>query len=222
MTPSWLDVFPLLAALPDRERRRLVDAAGPVRLPAGRPVFRAGDACHRYFLVLDGAVRVQMTAPNGREIVLYRVERGQTCILTTTCLMAGRPYAAEAQTESAVSAMILPRPAFDALLAGAPGFRTFVFAAFGDRVSGLLALIEEVAFGRVDRRLAQFLIEHAAAGGVLAMTHQDIAAELGSAREVVSRQLKEFERRGWVSLGRGRVDLRAPDALGGLARRDER
>ncbi len=220
MISGWLDAFPDLAALPTAERSRLTEAACPARLPAGRAVFRAGDACTRYFLVLDGAIRVRMTSPGGREIVLYRVERGQTCILTTTCLMAGQPYGAAAEAETDVAAMVLPRPAFDALLAGAPGFRTFVFAAFGDRVNGLLALIEEVAFGRVDRRLAQFLTEQADAEGALALTHQDIAMELGSAREVISRQLKEFERHGWVALGRGRVILRAPDALGTLARRD--
>jgi len=206
--------FPALAAL-EPEAARLFAAARPVTIPAGTVVFQDGSVCANYVLVIEGSIRVQKVAENGREIVLYRVEGGQSCVLTTNCLIGGDDYAAEGVAESVVKALVLPAASFRALLARSDVFRAFVFSAYAARISGLLLLIEEVAFGRVDMRLAGWLAERG--GGELKATHQDIAVELGTAREVVSRQLKEFERRGWVALGRGRLDILDTTALAALA-----
>ncbi|CCQ72445.1 Crp/Fnr family transcriptional regulator [Magnetospira sp. QH-2] len=218
MTENWLAAFPPLAALPDDQRQRLLQIAQIAALPAGQTVFHDGGACANYLMVIDGSVRVQMVAESGREIVLYRVEKGQTCVLTTSCLMAGEDYNAEGLTETDVTAAILPAAAFQDLLATSRIFRAFVFSAYGTRVNGLLALIEEVAFGRIDQRLAQFLLDRGRESASLPLTHQDIAVELGSAREVISRQLKEFERRGLVRLARGRIDLADREGLGLVAK----
>ena len=158
---------------------------------------------------------MQKIAENGREIVLYRVEGGQSCILTTNCLITGDEYSAEGITEGEVEALILPAATFRALLACSEIFRGFVFSAYATRISGLLMLIEEVAFGRIDARLAGWLAERGQ--GELKATHQEIAVELGTAREVVSRQLKEFERRGWLTLGRGRLEILDVAAMAALA-----
>ena len=206
--------FPALAAL-EPEAARLFAAARPVTIPAGTIVFQDGATCANYVLVIEGSIRVQKVAENGREIVLYRVEGGQSCVLTTNCLIGGEDYSAEGVAECAVKALVLPATSFRALLACSDVFRAFVFSAYATRISGLLLLIEEVAFGRIDMRLASWLAERG--GGELKATHQDIAIELGTAREVVSRQLKEFERRGWVALGRGRLDIRDAAALAALA-----
>lgn len=219
MRADLLSAFPALAGL-DAESARVLDAGlRPVTVPAGTVLFRSGDTCSAFLLVLDGRVRVQKVGENGREIVLYRVEPGQTCVLTTACLMSQGVYGAEGLAETDVSGLALSPAAFDTLLARSPAFRSFAFSAYATRVSDLLMLIEEVAFGRIDVRLAQTLLERAGGDGIVHATHQDLAVELGTAREVVSRQLKEFERRGWVTLGRGRVEVRTATALQSLAGR---
>jgi len=206
--------FPALAAL-EPEAARLFAAARQVDIPAGTVLFQDGSPCGNYVLVIEGSIRVQKVAENGREIVLYRVEGGQSCVLTTNCLIGGENYAAEGIAESAVTALVLPATAFRGLLASSEVFRSFVFSAYASRMSDLLLLIEEVAFGRIDARLAAWLAERGS--GELKATHQEIAVELGTAREVVSRQLKEFERRGWVALGRGRLAVQNIGALSTLA-----
>lgn len=219
-TQDWLDTFPALRRLDAADRRLVAQAATPVAIPAGTPLFREGDACRGYLLVLDGSVRVQKVSESGREIVLYRVESGQSCVLTTSCLLNREEYGAEGVAESEVRAVLLSTAAFDELIGRSDGFRRFVFSAYASRIAELLLLIEEVAFGRIDVRLAQLLRERAGAGGSVTATHQEVAMELGTAREVVSRQLKEFERRGWVALHRGRIDIRDREALADLVRRE--
>lgn len=223
MNTDLATIFPALAVLEPAAQRILDEGMRPVTVPSGTTVFADGSACEAFLLVLDGSVRVQKVAENGREIVLYRVEPGQTCVLTTTCLLSQGIYGAEGVTETPVRGLALAPRAFQSLMATSDVFRRFVFGAYATRVSDLLMLIEEVAFGRIDQRLAALLLEKAGAGkegagAVVAATHQDLAVELGSAREVISRQLKDFERRGLVALGRGRVSLIARDGLETLAR----
>lgn len=216
MLDRLFHAFPALRDLDAEARAILSGGLRDVHLPPRTTLFSDGDACHAFLLVLDGSVRVQKVGENGREIVLYRVEPGQTCVLTTACLMTHTVYGADGITETEVHGLTLTPAAFGALVARSAVFRDFVFSAYATRISDLLMLIEEVAFRRIDLRMAQMLLARAQDGTVTA-THHDLAAELGTAREVVSRQLKEFERRGWVALHRGRVELRAPTALQTLA-----
>ncbi|SDH73811.1 Crp/Fnr family transcriptional regulator [Roseospirillum parvum] len=212
--------FPSLQGIDAAARHRLETAGTLVRLPAGSRLFGMGSPCQGYLMVLAGSVRVQKVGESGREIVLYRVEAGQTCVLTTACLLTGADYDAEGIAETEIEGVMLSDGTFQALLAGSAPFRACVFGAFAARLSDLLELVEDVAFGRLDVRLAQALtrgLAEAAAASSLKTTHQDLASELGTAREVISRQLKEFERRGWVALGRGRIELLDPAALRRLA-----
>lgn len=215
--PSWLSHFPALAAIRDEAWLKVRNDALSVSLPAGETVFREGDRCSNFFLVLQGAVRVQKLSESGREIVLYRVEAGQSCILTTACMLGGSNYNAEACTESEVAAVVLPFAAFRHALDGSHGFREFVFSAYAERITELLMLIDAISFGRIDQRLAAYLLQHANGAGMLQLTHQELARELGTAREVVSRMLKEFERRGMVELARGRITLQDRAALASAA-----
>ncbi|WP_144428377.1 Crp/Fnr family transcriptional regulator [Azospirillum thiophilum] len=210
-------LFPALARLEPDQAAYLGTAGRRVEVPRGTVLFRAGDRCHTFLMVLDGAVRVQMTSETGREIVLYRVARGETCIVTTACLLTDAPYGAEAVAETDIDAVALAAGPFHELVARSAAFRDFVFASFGTRLTGMMMLIEEVAFGRIDLRLARFLADRRDAAGGLDITHQALAVELGTAREVVSRQLKEFERRGLVALSRGRIQVPDPAALLALA-----
>lgn len=214
---DWLARFPALAAARDPALQRLVAAAPLQQVPAGVTVFRAGDACERFLMVLEGSVRVQKLAENGREIVLYRVAAGETCVLTTSCLLAGERYPAEGVTESPVTVAALPLARFREALAHSEAFRRFVFNSFGERMAELMTLVEAIAFGRLDNRLAQRLLALGQSGSRVTITHQQLAAELGSAREVISRLLKEWERQGWIALERGEIVLLDAAALTRLA-----
>lgn len=204
---DWIDRFPGLSKLDPSIRETLVERSKIAELPEGTVIFGPGKAPENLLLLLDGTVRVQQVAENGREIVLYRVQAGESCVLTTACLLAYEDYSAEGLAETAVRAVAIPRSVFDDLIAQSSTFRRFVFTAYSKRITDLFLVIEEVAFKRVDIRLAQKLLELAKGSGHVHLTHHQLATELGSAREVISRQLQEFQRRGWVSATRGDVRL---------------
>ncbi len=214
---AWLNAFPELKVISDRSWMAAAEKVHLMDVPKGAVLFRDGDVCNGYVFVTDGAVRVQKMDPQGHEIVLYRVEDGQTCMLTTSCLIGGEPYPAEGVAETVVSLAMLPAPAFEKAMAESADFRRFVLASIGRRIGDLMLLLEDVAFGRMDVRLARLLLKRSSeSGAVLQCIHQELATELGTAREVVSRILKDFERKGWLALSRGRVEVKNSRALGEL------
>lgn len=217
MSNDWVMHFPGLRKLEPEVAGPLIAASRIVSLPAGTRIFGPGQAPEAYLLLIEGTVRVQQVSDAGREIVLYRVSAGESCALTTACLMGYEEYQAEGIAETDVKAVAIPRATFDDLIAKSAAFRKFVFTAFSVRVTNLFRIIEEVAFERIDVRLAQRLLELGGAGGHIDLTHQQLASELGTAREVISRQLNEFQRRGWIATSRGSIDIARPEALRQLA-----
>lgn len=187
-----------------------------VQIPVGDSLFQSGGNCDDYLMVLDGVLRVCLYSENGREIVLYRVRAGQTCFLTTSCLLTSEPYTAEGVVEEKITAVLLPAKLFRELMATSADFRNFVFFACGKRISKLMKLIETVAFERIDLRLSRFLIKSSRQSNIIETTHEQIAGELGTAREVISRQLKAFENNGWISLKRNQVKILDASALHAL------
>ena len=183
-----------------------------VKIDQDRFVFHAGDLCQAFLLLLEGEVRVQLTSASGREVTLYRISPGGSCILTTSCLLSHEDYPAEAIAESDLVAVAIPSAVFQDALDQSRRFRTFVFDGFSTRLKNVIARIEELAFTSIDARLARVLLE-LQEKKVEKVTHQDIAVELGTAREVVSRHLKRFAAEGWVELGRGRVTVVDPANL---------
>lgn len=215
--PTWRAHFPGLAGI-SREVSDLLDRkARSAKLAKGTVVFGPGNPAENLMLLIEGTVRVQQLSEAGREIVLYRVHGGESCVLTTACLLAFEDYSAEGVAETDVEAILIPRDTFDELMSISKEFRAFVFEAYSKRITDLFLVIEEIAFKRMDIRLAQKLIELQDDDNALHLTHQQLAIELGTAREVISRQLKEFERRDWVSLKRGVIEIRDAAAIGGLA-----
>ncbi len=164
---------------------------------------------------LAGQSRVYKMSTSGREILLYRVAAGETCVITTTCLLGHSNYPASTIVEEPIRDVIIPAPSFNQLMIDSAVFRRFVMTNYGVLISDLIVLIDEVAFHSLVARLAKLLLD---SGSVtISRTHQLIADELGTAREVVSRQLKRFEQKGWVMLGRGHVELTNRIALEKLA-----
>jgi CRP/FNR family transcriptional regulator len=213
---GWIDRFKGLSRLEPSTREVLTSRSQVVRMPAGMVIFGPGKSPENMLLLLEGTVRVQQLAENGREVVLYRVTAGESCVMTTACMLAYEDYTAEGIAETDVVAAAVPRAVFDDLIATSKDFRTFVFTAYSRRMTDLFHVIEDIAFRRMDIRLAQKIAERAEDRTVRA-THAQLAAELGTAREVISRQLAEFQRRGWVELGRGTVTILDRPALERLA-----
>lgn len=213
----WTTYFPQFVENRDKGVNLLLDSSTLVKLPAGQQVFYPGSACSNYLLVLEGVVKVQLMSDSGREILLYQVRSGDSCVLTTSCLLSGDRYPAEAITENDVMAFAIGSHAFYRGIEQSPFFREFVFKNFSARLSKLISRMESVVFETIDQRICKALL--ASGEEIIAKTHNELAYELGTAREVVSRHLKKFESYGWVSLTRGTISIANRDALISLADR---
>lgn len=216
MSKSVLDRLRIvLPSLSDATAEALLAAGAHLSLPVGAAVFEPGAPAAAFFLLLRGRVRVETMAESGRGAVLYRITPGESCVMTTSCLLSGRALTASARVEEAAEALALAPAEFNRLLSERADFRALAFNAFAERLAELAGVIDALLLRRVDARLAQRL-----AGGPneIETTHEALAFEFGSAREVVSRILKAFERRGWLALGRGRIAVRDQAALAAFAR----
>lgn len=201
----WCDAVTALAPLALAARVAL--AALPVQsLPKGAVLFRPGDHAQGFVVVLSGRIEVHLTGPSGREILLYAVEPGQSCVQTTLGLMADEEYSGEAVVGAQAQVVLIPRGLFQRLMNQEPAFRAFVMQAFGRRMQDVTRLLERVAFASIESRLAAALLE-LAAGDEVHATQAELAARIGSAREVVTRRLDAFHRAGWVENTRGTVKL---------------
>ncbi|MDO8787523.1 MAG: Crp/Fnr family transcriptional regulator [Sulfuritalea sp.] len=212
-TEELVALYPVLAKLPEGLLRRICDALQTLDIPSGTAVFDEHQPCRGFPFVLAGAIRVAKISAGGRELPLYRVVAGENCIITSSCLLGHADYNARGVTEGPTTLALLPRDLFDEML-GEPVFRDFVFALFAERMAELMQLIEEVAFRKLDQRLAALLLGK---GRVVHATHQQLADELGSVREMVSRLLKGFAEQGLVRLGREQVEVLDPAGLRKMA-----
>ena len=210
---SWIDKFQELSSLNESERRRLSQHSSVLSVPKDSVVFKPGDKPEHLLLLLEGIVRVQQLSRNGREIVLYRVRSGESCVLTTACLLAFEEYSAHGIAETDVEAVGVPIVLFDELISSSKAFRQFVFTTYSQRITELIHVIEDVTIQRIDVRLADKLLKLSNNEPKIQITHQELSTELGSAREVVSRQLAEFQRREWISQARGSIVLLDTDSL---------
>ncbi len=204
---AFLEVFPIFSKSADELVVELLSVSLHQQFPANARVYTEGDACNGIAFLLSGEIRVFKSGEAGREITLYEIGRGETCILNASCILSSLTYPANAvSTESGTMLYITSRD-FRRLVASYEDMRNFVFNILSQRLVEVMALVEEIAFGRMDRRLLDYLVEKADHNRLMA-THQRIADDLGTSREVVSRLLKDFERKGRISLSRHLIELR--------------
>jgi len=219
-----LDRIPFFTAAPPDLRRALMEAATVVHLEAGAYFLREGDSCAHFAIVVSGRMRVFKLAETGQEITLYHVGAGDICPLNVSCILADGPVPAMARIEEDVEAIIVPAATFRLWMAEHESLRAFVFQTFSNRLGEVMSVVEEGAFRRMDQRLALHLegliLEVGGARASVETTHAEIAADLGTAREVVSRLLKEFERLGAIRLSRGRIGRRDAAILRRIASRE--
>lgn len=214
---NWIDRFDGLKGLSADIRADLVRGSTIISVPAGTLIFEPGQSPDNLLLLLDGTVRVQQRSDTGREVFLFRVHAGESCVLTTACMLAFEEYSADGIAETDVRAVAIPRATFDDLAGRSKEFRQFIFQAYSRRITDLFTLIDDIVFQRMDVRLAERLLE-LAEDDVVHATHQKLGNELGTAREVISRTLSEFQRRGWIEQARGEVRLVDRSGLEQLAR----
>lgn len=219
-SPKWLSAFPGLAAIKDDAWLQAQRAAREMTMPPGAVVIRRGDPCQNFLMVTRGTVRVYESSESGREIALYRTGAGDICILTLSNLLSGTDYAAEARTENEVGAVMIPMPLFQNAMARSEAFRNFIMSTLARRLSDVMRVVEQVTFQRLDLRLACLLgqLFERNKSAAITMTHEDLARELGTARVVISRMLKEFEGMGCIRLQRGHIELLSSEALARLSR----
>ncbi len=183
------------------------------KIPAGQDVFVEGDRVDTIALLLSGVVRVYKIGETGREITLYRFGFGQSCILTANAILNQRSFPAIATVEEDAEAVIIPAPVFRSWVDRYPLWRGFVFELLSERLATVMAVVEEVVFRRMDGRVAALLVKQANARNPVRITHQEIAAELGSSREVISRILEDFSKDGLIEAGRGTIEVLELEAL---------
>ena len=196
--------YPMLQAIPLADQSGIWSAASVIRIPSGTVVFDEQQLCQGFPMLLSGIIRVIKASPSGRELQLYRVVPGESCILTSSCLLGNTRYHARGLAEQDLEMVLLPASAFHSLVANQEAFRIYVFNIFSERLTDLMQLISAVAFQKLDQRLANLLCSKT---GSIYATHQAIADELGSVREIVSRLLKSFAEQGWIKLGREQIEI---------------
>jgi CRP/FNR family transcriptional regulator, anaerobic regulatory protein len=197
-------LYPAFETLDDRRLDALFDESMVLNVKAGTVMFDDESPCQAFPLLIEGTIRVSKVGPSGRELQLYRVVPGEACILTSSCLLGNVAYNARGVAETDLVAVALPQPVFQRLLSEHEPFRNYVFSLFAERIGELMQLVEAVAFQKLDQRLAALLLGK---GKVIHVTHQALADELGSVREIVSRLLKTFAEQGLVSLAREQIEI---------------
>lgn len=205
--------LPLLQQADPQLAREFQQATFFARIPAGRDVFVEGDAINAIALLISGVVRVYKIGASGREITLYRFGLGESCILTANAILSQQSFPAIATVEQDAEAVMVPAQVFRTWVNRYEAWRDFVFDLMSQRLVTVMQVVDEVVFQRMDARLAAFLLERCQAENPIRITHQEIASELGTAREVVSRVLEDFVGAGLVASGRGTVEVLEPEGL---------
>jgi CRP/FNR family transcriptional regulator, anaerobic regulatory protein len=199
-----LQQYPMLRGLPAADQAELLAAASVMHLPAGTVVFDENQSCQGFPLLLSGSIHVIKAAPNGRELQLYSVDPGESCILTSSCLLGHTKYKARGVAKQDTELAVLSPPAFRKLVSVHEPFRDYIFGLFSERLTDLMQLVSAVAFQKLDQRLAALLVTKPTP---IHATHQALADELGSVREIISRLLKNFAEQGWIKLGREQIEI---------------
>lgn len=205
-TTDFIKIFPKFKSAPDKLLKEILSLCSSSRVPSGSMIYSEGDRCSGIAFVLSGEIRVYKIGHTGREITLYEIGPGESCILNASCILSGASYPAYASASTDIELLLMPGASFRRLVDEHPSMRDYVFTLISQRLAGVMELVEEVAFGRMDERVMEYLVERSE-NNSLETTHQKIANDLGTSREVVSRILKDFERKGRLRLFRNFIQL---------------
>lgn len=202
-----LDLLPFMREAQHTIQQEFQREAYFARIPSGHDIFHFGDRVDAIALLVSGGVRVYKIGDTGREITLYRINAGESCILTANSILNQQSFSAVATVEEPSEAIMIPADTFRKWVDHYDIWRKFVFELLSQRLSVVMEIVEEVAFGRMDVRVASLLLERSKASNPVIITHHEIATELGSSREVISRILSNMANRGMIQVKRGAIDI---------------
>lgn len=197
--------FPRLKEAENEVQNEFFKQGRVVSLTKSEFINMEGNSCNNVAFLLDGQARVYKISENGREITLYRIEAGESCILTVSCILSDKDFPAFAVADKDLQAVIVSSNTFQNWVRKYPFWQDYVFNLVSKRLGAIIAVVEEVAFNKVDTRIAKHLFN--SNKNIITETHQEIASEIGSSREVVSRILKDFEHEGLITLSRGKIKI---------------
>ena len=208
-----IERFPLfLAGVPEFQNDFFAHAS-LMRIPQGHVIATEGSVCAQLALVLSGQIRVYKLGDSGREITLYRISEGDSCVLTASCIMSDTSFPAIAEAETDLEVLVIPASKARDWLTESKAWCGFVFGLISRRLAEVISVLEDVTFLHMDERVAAYLIALSGQGLEHHITHHQIAADLGTTREVVSRILKTFETQGCIEMGRGFLKIIELSAL---------
>ena len=216
---EFAEDFPIWNQLTAEQQARVRAAAVRRRVPKGTLLSGGGEECAGLLLVHSGQLRAYILSGEGREITLYRLFALDLCLFSATCVMRSLQFDIMVQAERDTELWVIPPEAYKALLAESVPAANYTNEVMAARFSEVMWLMEQILWKSFDRRLAAFLLEEASLEGksCLRITHEALANHLGTAREVVTRMLRYFQREGLVQLSRGRVELTDAARLAALA-----
>jgi len=211
LKPEWKQLLPF--ADESTFTKELTQHANLIKASPGQTICHQGDQCAQLAILISGVIRVFKVGENGREITLYRILPGDSCVLSASCIMSQKPFPAIARVEEKAQAISIPTAKVRQWMATHEAWREYVFGLFSNKLSEVITRIDDIAFRRMDQRVAQYLLQSNQPLKDIQLTHQQIADDLGSAREVISRILKDFEHNQWLRLTRGRIAIDDPAKL---------
>lgn len=188
-------------------------SAQQVEIEKNIVIFKSGDPCGAFLILVKGEISVEITTKSGRDLLLYKMSENDTCIITTSVLLNHEKYYASAITKTTVSAITISAEDFHKALALSHDFNSFVLQGYSQRMSALIALLDRIASRDINYELSNVLLQKANNDGVVKLTHKEIAKEAGTVREVVSRKLSALETQGIVKLQRGKIIILDTDFL---------
>ena len=191
----------------------------PRKYSAGDIIHNGSGDCFGLFVIKSGQVRAYIISEGGREITLYRLFARDICIFSASCIMKNIQFDVFIEALSDAETFLIPTPVFKELNKSSKAVTDFTAQLIASRFSDVMWLLERALFTSFDKRLASFLAEQCGISGnnTVNMTHEKIASNLGTAREVVTRMLKYFQTEGMVKLSRGKVTVTDMKKLSGLA-----
>jgi len=204
---AWQQCFTSLVESGDKSINEMIHKSRLLAVESKQKILFPGSVCSDYLLMAEGRLRVQFVTKSGREVVLYHVNPGDDCVLTTSCLFGDDGFPAEGITETDVTVIAIPAKVFHQTLQESVIFRQFVFSTFGKRLTDVISRMEILCSSSIEDQLVKVLLFLSKNNAHIKITHQELASEVGSVREVISRQLKKFENKQWIRLGRGNIEV---------------
>jgi CRP/FNR family transcriptional regulator len=217
MVAELFNIYPDLGVDAVPEWLEILNQSRKIEMPAGISLLNASDICTDLVLLLEGSIRIYQLAEDGREMTLYRINPGDICMMSLTSLIHSQPFKANAESETRFTALAISSAGFQEAMAASPAFRQRILSSLVNSVSEMMSTFYDTAFETLHMRLACLLgrLFERAGSDTLEITHQELALELGTSREVISRLLKKLERKKCLILSRGQIRLGENNGLPG-------